>query len=462
MHNDCIGILCGWCMTGWNWNRSNYEINLKDGVFKSDGPEDHSRMMEALNALGANEFVRASVERAFSQPKIENQSQPVQVPAVEPQAKTIHLHLSDPIPGDMRLSEAMNLHLDEKISNVIERTFRDQKMVYEEFIACFENPFLNQINGEAILRYWRPREFKRKNKLDTSQKLSLKTLDKRKYYLSDFFEWARSGRIFHGENPMSQKIARKNQIAREAKPYERFTDEDLGRLFVPEYKGFMNKPDFYWGPLISLFSGARLGEIINLRLSDFVVSEGIPCYKIRIGKTDSSKRDVPIHSILINLGLWRYVEFLQSRGGDRLFWYRDGQDPGKRLSAVWGEWVDKCGIENNQKVFHSFRSTVITKLYDQDAPNPAAIRDGVGHSGGTKGSHGEYIRDMPVRRVQIEIEKISWAHLNFNDLKLDDPTFEAFYDATVKSKLRAKAREERIAMMVRRSAERRNQKNTNH
>ena len=61
-------------MTGWNWNRSNYEINLKDGVFKSDGPEDHSRMMEALNALGANEFVRASVERAFSQPKIENQS----------------------------------------------------------------------------------------------------------------------------------------------------------------------------------------------------------------------------------------------------------------------------------------------------------------------------------------------------------------------------------------------------
>lgn len=75
---------------------------------------------------------------------------------------------------------------------------------------------------------------------------------------------------------------------------------------------------------MSLFSGARLSELANLPLDRFREIEGIKVYRIdaveadESVKTTASKRTVPIHSTLLELGLWDYVESIRTRGNHLL------------------------------------------------------------------------------------------------------------------------------------------------
>lgn len=64
----------------------------------------------------------------------------------------------------------------------------------------------------------------------------------------------------------------------------------------------------FWAPVIALMTGARIGEIAQLRPSDVHEREGILVLDFneeqgKSLKTDSSKRLVPVHSRLIALGL---------------------------------------------------------------------------------------------------------------------------------------------------------------
>ncbi|NQW99782.1 tyrosine-type recombinase/integrase, partial [bacterium] len=209
--------------------------------------------------------------------------------------------------------------------------------------------------------------------------------------------------------------------------YKEYSSEDLGILFGRHYTERMATPDWYWLPLISLYSGSRIGEVANLAVNNFIVVDGIKVFEIGKGKTPGSRRSVPIHSALLGLGLWEYVEFLKSKGEARFIWFRPLKTPGKSTGEEWAKWVDRCGITDDSKTFHSFRSTAITEMYNGDSPNPAAIRDSVGHTGGTQGAHGLYMRAVLLKRVHEMIESVGYPTVPLDELRRDDPTFSDFY-----------------------------------
>jgi integrase len=67
---------------------------------------------------------------------------------------------------------------------------------------------------------------------------------------------------------------------------------------------------YFWVPLIALYSGMRLGEIIQLQRADVKAESGVWYFDVNKGdgktlKTASSKRKVPIHRALIELGASR-------------------------------------------------------------------------------------------------------------------------------------------------------------
>ena len=108
---------------------------------------------------------------------------------------------------------------------------------------------------------------------------------------------------------------------------------------------------------------------------------------------------------------------------------RPASDRSGSVGEQWGKWIDRCGIQDQRKVFHSFRSTAITDMYNSEAPNPVAIRDSVGHTNaGLSGSHGGYARSIMLRRLQNSIESLDYSTVDLVGIKLVDPTFASFYE----------------------------------
>lgn len=122
----------------------------------------------------------------------------------------------------------------------------------------------------------------------------------------------------------------------------------------------------YWLPLMACFTGARMEEIGQLKQGDFKKGAGqrkIDYFEINNAegnetKTVTSNREVPLHPVLIRLGLLDYVASLPTPGA-ALFPDLKRNKFGK-LTGSFSKWfggflrVD-VGISDPRKTFHSFR-----------------------------------------------------------------------------------------------------------
>lgn len=347
------------------------------------------------------------------------------------------------------LKDEMNRHLEEEASSELKpQTINEKRAVFEDFLTCFGDDIpINGITRDEVTHRWRSEEYNRKNRKDLEKqakrkaegngekvevkKLSPGRIEKRRGYLVKFFTWAIDGGTYKHANPMSQKMFTKKQIESATESYREFANEDIRVLFTVGYLDEMNSPDWYWVPLISLYSGARLGEVCNLQIITFEIIDDIKVFLVGDGKNDASRRTVPIHSKLLQLGLWEYAQGLKARGCVHLLPHEPDAYRSKSVGRKWGHWVAKCGIHDSGKTFHSFRSTAITDMHNADEAQAghAAIQRSVGHATpGTSGSHGKYIRGIKLKKLQSAIESVDHDHFDVSHLRLDDPTFAAFFD----------------------------------
>ena len=151
------------------------------------------------------------------------------------------------------------------------------------------------------------------------------------------------------------------------------------------------RPERYWVPLISLYSGSRLNEICQMNVSDIKEQDGMWVINLtndsedKSVKTVSGNRVVPIHPKLIDLGLLDYVEEIKSNGEIKLFPnLRKGKisSYGSQISQWFGRYLENLGIKKKGKNFHSFRHTVVNHLTSKQVYEPF-IKELIGHSHGT-------------------------------------------------------------------------------
>lgn len=170
----------------------------------------------------------------------------------------------------------------------------------------------------------------------------------------------------------------------------------------------------YWIPLLGLYTGARIGELCQLRVSDVFVSEGIPVLSINEEaegakvKSEAGIREVPIHSELLRLGFLQYVESLRTAGEDRL-WpalkFRKGK-PGGYFSSWFGE--TRRALAEGVPDFHSLRHTVRSKMANAQTPIPVEVQDRItGHE--ASGSTGVRVYShLSVASLRDAIEAIKY------------------------------------------------------
>lgn len=109
----------------------------------------------------------------------------------------------------------------------------------------------------------------------------------------------------------------------------------------------------------------------SLWVDELIVHQGIPCIRIddsREGqnlKNASSRRILPLHPALIDLGLL-HVESVKATGADRLFPELEAVRGklGHAPSKWFGRNKTSLGITDPRKTFHSFRHTLIDDLRD--------------------------------------------------------------------------------------------------
>jgi integrase len=383
-----------------------FELDLSRGVMKSDGPEDFDRMMKAIEAYKAIHGTNPPLQQAMNAGRA---PQPLTEAPKRLLARSIVL------------TEAIKGYLKEKEHDNAERTIYEKGLLFNEFKGLLGDLEVNLYDKPTLVQ-WKNHEM--------NKGAGASRINKRLGYLNDFFNWCiGNGHSQHQASPVEGLlISTKGKLKKKQEHWKSFEDTDLKAIYGKGYLEACPKPDHYWIPIVALYSGARLNEIAGLPIQNVRIIDGVQAMEITDTKTSKVGRVVPVHQTLIELGFWDYVEQVRSLGAERLFPHTvDGNNGhGKNAARQFANWLDKLGITDPHKVFHSTRSTLITRLHTANA-NPAHAMQITGHDGvQVQNIHFQtYTHGIGLAQLRDTLNRVHYV-LDMESLKASDPTFKAF------------------------------------
>lgn len=232
------------------------------------------------------------------------------------------------------------------------------------------------------------------------------------------------GEIERGQNPVKGVVVmskkEKTSRKRAGHEWEAFELPALRQLFHPDNYIKLTSAHARWAPLIGLYTGARVGELAQLYLRDFEMRGRQPCLLIREDsdgqslKTEHSRRLVPLHPMLVELGLMAYVKRLRKQGHERLFpdmRIDSLAGAGNAISKAWTYYLRQLGVEPRREHgrigFHSLRKNVVQAL--QGHVDPERRRAFVGHEKGDEDVHEQaYMRPWTAKELGALFPSLTW------------------------------------------------------
>ena len=218
-------------------------------------------------------------------------------------------------------------------------------------------------------------------KMNVDNPMDKRTVNKLIQRCSSWLNWViRNGyyterNIFHGKSIPSNKG--KNTITRQP-----FSVKQLKLIFNKVYlQRTLNSTSpckfvFYWIGILGLHHGTRLQETSQLYISDIYPLNKIWVIDINDNtkdkklKTPNSKRIIPLHQTLIDLGCLDYLHILEQNGKERLFHEltlgRDGYT--KNPSRFFNDYLRELGLKSATEKFdfHSLRHNCNHELIQKD------------------------------------------------------------------------------------------------
>jgi integrase len=249
--------------------------------------------------------------------------------------------------------------------------------------------------------------------------------------LSRLFEFAREQKLVAdnvAENiPLHAPKRRKREQLRNA-----YSASQLSKIFnAPIYRGCAGtgtgvyktgttkiRDARFWVPLIALFSGLRMNEILQLTPDHVAFDEtGEPYFRIDDEmqvKTENSYRVVPVHPELVRIGFLGFEQDKREAGAELLF---DDVEPGldgyrsTRFSKTYTRLVRPLKLDEPGRSvsFHSFRHCFRDALRLPDV-NPDLVNELGGWSRGndTSTSYGDGAKAAALRplieRVRYDLD----------------------------------------------------------
>jgi integrase len=207
--------------------------------------------------------------------------------------------------------------------------------------------------------------------------------------LSEAFEWSYR-RKYVAENIFKGfKVKDKNQKRKQSELRDRFNQSEIETIFSDKiYANKAQRTFYYWLPLLAIYSGARLQELCQLRLTDIKQTGKIWYVDINDDnennendalkqlKTVNAIRTIPLHNDLIKLGFIEYIQHLKELYEKQILQIdlvfpdlirgRDGW--GHNPSNWFARHLTKLRIKAPGKSFHSLRHTFADELKQNLSP----------------------------------------------------------------------------------------------
>jgi len=372
--------------------REKIVIDLFKGIVHTDTPEEAAQLPAIFAGMAAAR--QAEIAAGIS--------------AVLPMAKC-----------GTNLETAKDDFMNERKSTLKDSTWRKHRGVLQAFIKAVGNIDVAMVGAKTVTDY-------KKDLLALGREAT--TVNDHITILNGFFDYCISNQVVNMVNPAKDLYI--VDADNKAESYEPFTPEELQKIFQSDlYLKKLKLPDFYWCPLIALFTGARAEEIASLDVGQIYPVKGIWIIDILKGKNANAKRRVPVHNVLIDLGLVDYRASLSKAGYTKLF---PNVQPGtngyrKNMTRMFGTYLDlqAVNIVDPLKVFHSFRHTVVTALTDKGV-NDGLKRAMVGHDIDTRlSSHDDYIHAsaLTVPNLHAAINLLDYEGIDFTKLKVTQESF---------------------------------------
>ena len=239
-------------------------------------------------------------------------------------------------------------------------------------------------------------------------------------------------------DPFSRMRLREDPSDRDA-----FTVDELNSLFAAPVFTSGERPEAgggeaaFWLPMLALYGGARRSELAGLRADDVREVEGVWCLLFvedkKIGrrlKSATALRTVPVHPKLSQLGWLHYVETVRRSGGGGKAWLFPEISPQVPAELkAWTKWftryLRKAGVEDERKVFHSFRHSFKDALRAADVGedlNDALCgqkNNSVGRSYGAKQRSGvnDIVRRFGMGRLKSAVYAVEYRGLRLPQVK---------------------------------------------
>ena len=371
------------------------EIDLERGIFRADTPEEQERGLQILENIG----------RIRSQ-----QSNPNPAPSPAPSHALAPAVVSRQaqLPKTPLFSKVADELLKELSLTLKKASVDKYKSTYDQFKDSIGNYFLEDLERTQIKRF--------KEKL-LEQQMVPHTINGHLGRLNALFEFAIKNGYFRGDNPAANHLIPHSKRA--IKSRDKFYDDDLKAIYNWQtYSDMAITPDYFWGPLVCLFSGMRIEECTSLEVKNIKTDDGVVLMHIKDAKTPTGIRFVPVHSFLIKMGFLDYVEEVRQLGHEGLFWYLSEGAMGKltnhngtkkNLSRHFSKYLEKVKVKEDDNCFHSLRHTTITRLVARRVNN-STIYKLSGHSSDNS-AHYDYLHDLPAKALQEAVEALDFHEL---------------------------------------------------
>jgi integrase len=192
----------------------------------------------------------------------------------------------------------------------------------------------------------------------------------------------------------------------------------------------------FWVPLIGLYTGMRLGEIIQLRVDDVKERDGIHYFDARVAldeeddegakslKNENSTRWIPLHTTLFDIGFGDFLAKRRTDSSVRLFpdfkQAKEDDSWSKTFSKWFGRYRRQLGVTRivggkDRVGFHSFRHCFEDEV--RNLPDVKRdVRDALqGHSEG--GVSEEYGTGFYLSTLNTAMQKVAYLGLDIGHLK---------------------------------------------